>query len=192
MFARTKRLTLRPGWAEDAPALARAIAHKDVVTRISRAPWPYGEDDAREFLGNFDSLGGCVFLILVHDRGAGAPPRLIGCVGLHAEAQDRYELGYWLTPDAWGRGYATEAARAVLAAGRWSLGVRRIEAGHYIDNPASGRVLRKLGFSPTGEISPLLCRATGEVRPSRRYRLHLGEAAADIAFAAKCDKEPAL
>ena len=50
MFARTKRLTLRPGWPEDAPALARAIGHESVIAKLARAPWPYTLDDAEAFL----------------------------------------------------------------------------------------------------------------------------------------------
>jgi len=56
------------------------------------------------------------------------------------------ELGYWLTPSAWGRGYATEAARAVVDMARHALPVRRIEARHHLDNLPSRRVLEKLGF----------------------------------------------
>ena len=48
MFARTERLLLRPGWAEDAPALARAIADEAIVRNLATAPWPYGIDDARD------------------------------------------------------------------------------------------------------------------------------------------------
>src|SRR3546814_16586413 len=50
MFARTKRLTLRPGWPEDAPALSRAIGHETVVAKLARAPWPYALEDAETFL----------------------------------------------------------------------------------------------------------------------------------------------
>ena len=47
MFARTKRLTLRPGWPEDAPALSQAIGHECVATRLARVPWPYALGDAQ-------------------------------------------------------------------------------------------------------------------------------------------------
>ena len=50
MFARTERLLLRPGWQEDAPALARAIGEEAVVRNLARAPWPYGEEEAQQFL----------------------------------------------------------------------------------------------------------------------------------------------
>lgn len=157
MFARTRRLTLRPGWPEDAAALAAAIAHEDVVMRLARVPWPYAEADAAAFLAQPGGARDTVFMICAHD--AGGAPRLIGTIGLHASG-DAHELGYWLTPNAWGRGYATEAGRAVVEIARHALPVRRLESGYFADNPASGRVLRKLGFRDTGrrEQRPSLAR----------------------------------
>ena len=65
---------------------------------------------------------------------------------------DEVELGYWIAREYWGRGYATEAARAVLRLAK-VLGHREAGvAGHFIDNPASGAVLRKVGFEPTGKL----------------------------------------
>ena len=55
MFARTKRLTLRPGWPEDAALLSEAIAHEAVATRLARVPWPYTLDDAAAFLQKLTS-----------------------------------------------------------------------------------------------------------------------------------------
>lgn len=146
MFARTRRLTLRPGWPEDAAVLAAAIAHEAVVMNLARVPWPYTEADAASFLVTPRSRGEAVFMICAHE---GAVPRLIGTIGLHPHGDD-HELGYWLSPDAWGRGYATEAGRAVVEIARHALPIRRLRAGHFADNPASGRVLRKLGFRDTG------------------------------------------
>lgn len=148
MFARTKRLTLRPGWPEDARVLTQAIGHESVVTRLSRVPWPYTESDARDFLTRSRPRDDVWFAILAHED---ATPHLIGGIGVHPGTQPgTHELGYWLTPEAWGKGYATEAGQAVLSAARYALGVTRLRATHMIDNPASGKVLRKLGFRETG------------------------------------------
>ena len=155
MFARTPRLTLRPGWAEDAPALAAAIAHESVVSKLERVPWPYTLDDAVGFLARSPAPGEATCLILAHES---ERPRLIGVVGIHAQERG-HVLGYWLTPDAWSHGYATEAGRAMLGIARHGLGLRRLESRHFIDNPASGHVLRKLGFRPTGQILRLGSRA---------------------------------
>lgn len=146
MFALTPRLTLRPGWLEDAPALARAIGHEAVVRRLARAPWPYALGDAEAFLSLPHTAADARFVII--ERCAGY--RLIGGIGLQRTDAGDHELGYWLTPDAWGRGYATEAARAVIDIARHALPVTRVAAYHHADNPASGHVLRKLGFVQTG------------------------------------------
>lgn len=147
MFARTQRLTLRPGWPEDAPALAAAIAHESVVTRLSRVPWPYTHADAQQFLGLAWQTPGPRFLIV--DPANGDQP--IGCIGIHDEFAVP-EFGYWLTPNAWGRGYATEAGHAVLAIARDGLRLPKLRATWFVGNTASGRVLAKLGFRPTSRI----------------------------------------
>lgn len=105
MFALTPRLTLRPGWPEDAPALAHAIGHRPVVNRLARAPWPYGLGDAEAFLSLPRGAAEPRFVIIERS----GEHRLIGGIGLHRADNGDHELGYWLTPDAWGRGYATEA-----------------------------------------------------------------------------------
>jgi RimJ/RimL family protein N-acetyltransferase len=166
MFVRTRRLTLRPGWPEDAPALARAIDHEAVVRNLSRVPWPYSIEAAESFLAHWTETR---FLVFAHQAGAVS---LIGCVGVDAVGDDAHELGYWFTPSAWGKGYATEAARGVLAATR-AAGIRRVTSGHFVDNPASGRVLRKLGFRPTGRVEPMWSKGRGCDVACARFELDL-------------------
>lgn len=173
MFARTPRLTLRPGWIEDAPALTRAVAHECVAMKLARLPWPYDLMDAETFLTMPVARDEASCLIFAHDMGEA--PTLIGGCGIH-RGEQTHELGYWLTPDAWGCGYATEAGRAMLGIARWGLGHRRLAAHHHLDNPASGRVLRKLGFLPTGVREPRASRARGEAVPSASYALSLDDA----------------
>lgn len=170
MFARTERLTLRPGWAEDAPALAAAIAHPDVAYRLARLPWPYALTDAETFLAERRRIDEPTCLVFRH---AGGRAELIGGVGLHREDGTDHTLGYWLTPAAWGHGYATEAAGALVRAARDSLRLKRLTAWHWAENLASGRVLRKLGFRPTGTIEPRASAATGTMRSSVGYALDL-------------------
>jgi RimJ/RimL family protein N-acetyltransferase len=143
MFARTKRLTLRPGWPEDAAVLTDTIAHEAVAMRLARLPWPYAVGDAEAFLAVPRGAEDARFLILSHET---RTPRMVGGIGLNPLGCGAYELGYWLTPGAWGRGYATEAGRVVIEMARHSLPACRIEASHHLDNPASRRVLTKLGF----------------------------------------------
>jgi RimJ/RimL family protein N-acetyltransferase len=148
MFAVTERLLLRPGWAEDAAALARAIGDAAVARNLARVPHPYGVADAEAFLSLPHDPVRPRFLICRRDDGA-----VIGGVGLHDGLVP--ELGYWIAQAEWGRGYATEAARAVVELADMSLRLPRLVASHAIDNPASGRVLAKLGFSPTGRVAKL-------------------------------------
>ena len=176
MFARTKRLTLRPGWPEDAPAVARAVRHEEVVRMLARAPWPYRLADAHAFLSRPRGPEEACFLILSHE---GDYPRPIGSIGL-APDEDGHELGYWLTPDAWGRGYATEAGRAVVEIARHALRLKRLHSAHFTDNPASGRVLEKLGFRATGMVKGRYSAGRDTIAPCRLYELDLAaEADAD-------------
>jgi RimJ/RimL family protein N-acetyltransferase len=174
MFARTKRLTLRPGWPEDAPAVARAVGHEEVVRMLAKVPWPYRVRDAEAFLSRRRPASEACFLILSHE---GEHPRLVGGIGL-APDEEGHELGYWLTPDAWGRGYATEAGRAVLSIARHALGLKRLHSGHFVDNPASGRVLEKLGFRATGMVKGRYSAGRGAIAPCRLFELDL--AAEDV------------
>jgi RimJ/RimL family protein N-acetyltransferase len=146
MFARTERLLLRPGWVEDAPALTDAFAREDVVLKLATAPWPYSVEDALSYLGRDRKAGEADLLIFQRTMGT---PRLIGGIGL-ADRDGDLELGYWIVPSHWGLGFATEAGHAVIAMARDTLRLSRLVSGHFADNPASGRVLGKLGFAQTG------------------------------------------
>jgi RimJ/RimL family protein N-acetyltransferase len=146
MFARTERLLLRPGWAEDAEALALAIGSEAIVLNLAKVPWPYDVRDAESYLSRERQEGEADFLIFMRTRGS---PRLIGGIGLARQGR-AMELGYWIVPSCWGLGFATEAAQAVVDLARDSLRIERLVSGNFVDNPASGRVLEKLGFVRTG------------------------------------------
>jgi len=151
MFAVTPRLLLRPGWPEDAGALFAAINDEAIVRNMARAPWPYRLEDARQFLSLPDDRNHPRWLIFSR---TGGKPRLVGCIGIDSRDRGEIELGYWISRPYWGNGYATEAGRAVLENAR-ALGHRRLVASHFVDNPASASVLRKLGFKPTGRTVEL-------------------------------------
>lgn len=166
MFHRTERLFLRPAWPEDWEGVLGGIADEGVVMNLARAPWPYGPAEAREFVSRGQDPCYPSFLIVLPDSG-----RTIGCTGLGDDRGD-IEIGYWLARPFWGQGYATEAGRGVLEIARL-LGHTRARAGHFVDNPASGRVLRKLGFRPTGERRARFSCARGREVPSLEYVLDL-------------------
>jgi len=108
--------------------------------------------------------------MLIFRRTLGAP-QLAGAIGFggHDPKADP-EFGYWIARPFWGLGYATEAGRAMIALARDSLRLKRIRAGHFVDNPASGRVLQKLGFRATG-VAPRFSAGRGENAPCREYEL---------------------
>lgn len=171
MFARTERLLLRPGWSEDAPAVFKAIADQGIVRNLAQAPWPYRHADAETFLARERRPDEPTCLIFLR---TGAAPRLIGGIGLaRKHEEEAHELGYWIARPYWGLGFATEAGRALIANARASLRLKRIVAGHFIDNPASGRVLRKLGFQATGDTVRRFSAGRGAEAPCREFVLEL-------------------
>nr|WP_202390408.1 GNAT family N-acetyltransferase [Tsuneonella aeria] len=153
---------LRPAWPEDWEAVLGGIADEGVVRNLARAPWPYGPDDAASFVSRAQEPMAPDFLVIHAASGTA-----IGCAGLGAVGAE-VELGYWIARQHWGRGYATEAGAGVIEVAR-ALGHRRVTAGHFTDNPASGRVLRKLGFRSTGQIRPRMSCARGHAVPSVEY-----------------------
>jgi RimJ/RimL family protein N-acetyltransferase len=150
MFARTPRLVLRPGWPEDAPALHAAMADEGVVRNLATAPWPYHLKHAEAFLAREQERDAALPLFLAFKRTAGRP-HLVGGCGIGRREDGRLELGYWIARPFWGLGFATEATRAVMRIAR-ATGLSGVTASHFVDNPASGRVMRKIGFRPTGDF----------------------------------------
>ncbi|MEO6717444.1 MAG: GNAT family N-acetyltransferase [Novosphingobium sp.] len=155
---------MRPAWPEDWTELLTAIGDEGVVRNLASAPWPYTMKDAIGFARlPQQRLLPHFFVTLPSDKGA----RLIGCAGLSPYGDD-VELGYWIARSHWGQGYATEAAQAVLQLAK-ALGHRRVVAGHFVDNPASGRVLTKAGFRRTGTVAPRYSLGRGGDAPAVEY-----------------------
>lgn len=165
MFHRSERLFLRPAFPEDSGAILAGIGEESIVRNLARAPWPYTFDDARSFAALPQDMRLPHFLVTLPGIG------VIGSAGM-GEHEGEPELGYWIARAHWGRGYATEAAGAVLRIAR-TLGHRRVVAGHFTDNPASGKVLRKLGFVPTGRPGQRFSLARGGMVDSVEYALEL-------------------
>lgn len=169
MFARTPRLLLRPGWAEDAEALTAAIADEAIVRNLASAPWPYHQDDARSFLAGWTSAPLPRFLMV---QRTASDPRIIGCIGIDPMPGGETELGYWIARPFWGLGYATEAGQHMIELAR-TLGIADLTAAHFADNPASGAVLRKLGFKPTGRIIERNSKGRATSAPTIEYARRL-------------------
>lgn len=189
MFARTPRLLLRPGWIEDAPALAKAINDPAVLRNLSRVPAAYGEEDARNFLSQPHDLRMPQLLAFTRTQGA---PRLVGGCGVHLADDGAPEIGYWVARPYWGLGFATEAAGAIMSMAR-AAGIGAIRAAHFADNPASGNVLRKIGFRPMGRIEQRYSPARGAMADCLVFEEGVGgRMPTDVAIDLYRDAAPAL
>jgi len=146
----TERLLLRPFSPADAADVRRLAGQREVAANTLTIPHPYEEGMADEWIathaGQFARGAGAVFAVVERDSGL-----LVGAIGLSIAADHaRAELGYWVGKPYWGRGYCTEAARAVLGYAFGDLGLHRVHAHHFARNPASGRVMRKVGMTREG------------------------------------------
>jgi len=142
----TARLRLRPYREADIAELVPLIGAREVAATTLRIAHPYTEEHAREFLVLAQEPGKTWLATTLRADG-----HQIGGIGLRVDEQHQNaELGYWLGVPYWGRGYATEAARAMIAYGFEELKLHRIFASHFKHNTASGRILRKLGMRHEG------------------------------------------
>jgi RimJ/RimL family protein N-acetyltransferase len=184
VFARTDRLLLRPGWREDAPALAAAVNELGVARNIEGAPWPYSVAEAEAFLAEAQADPARTTL-LAYRRTAGAP-ELVGAVGLARTREGQALFAAWTARRFWGCGYASEAGAALLDIARHSLRLGHVFAWSFLDNPAGARLLDRLGFAATGEI----VRATSLARggAATPCRLHVRP----LGAAVRADAEEAL
>jgi RimJ/RimL family protein N-acetyltransferase len=145
----TARLRLRPFTPSDAPEIRRLAGVREIADTTKRIPHPYGDGVAEAWIATHAELHETNrALTLAIER---RDETLVGAIDLRLDEENgNAEIGYWIRVDAWGRGYATEAACAGIDHGFEVLGLHRIWAGHFERNPASGRVMEKLGFSPEG------------------------------------------
>ncbi len=145
-------MRLRAFTLKDAATFEQLVAPREVTDGTLSFPYPvlegWGVERINRMLETRASGEHIEFAICSLET-----DELIGGIGLSITARHkRGSLGYWLGVDHWGRGYATEAARVVLRYGFEVLNLHRIEAGHYPRNPASGRVLEKIGMRREGVL----------------------------------------
>lgn len=142
----TARLKLRPYQESDIVELLPLIGMREVAATTLRIAHPYTEKDARGFLALTQDADKIWLAVTLRAGG-----HQIGGVGLRLDEQHQHaELGYWLGVAHWGKGYATEAGRELMRWGFEELALHRIFASHFKHNPASGKVLRKLGMQHEG------------------------------------------
>ena len=143
---KTERLTLRPYSMSDAPSLGVLANDVGVARMLTRMPHPYTESEAVRWIGTHEALhdSGKGYVFAIEIEGA-----LAGSISVIAHDNREFALGYWLTGRHWGKGYATEASRAVLTFAFDTLALPYLRSAYISDNPASARVLGKVGFLAT-------------------------------------------
>ncbi len=161
----TERLVLRAPHEEDVEDLSELANNRRVAEMLGRMPHPYGEAEARSFIATskLAGLGGAVYALTLADNGA-----LVGCAGLTRNERG-LELGYWVGEPFWGKGYATEAAHALVDLAFRATSIVRLHASCRVVNPASRRVIHKCGFQYAGQ-GMLESLVAGRV-PVERYAL---------------------
>jgi RimJ/RimL family protein N-acetyltransferase len=164
----TSRLVLRVPRPDDAKAITGLIDDRRIAENTARIPHPYSLADARAFLAQVNrDAGETSFLITLPDG------TIIGGCGIGAASAADPEVGYWIGVPYWGRGYATEAARALIDHAFGEVGCERLSGRARVSNPASRRVLEKCGFQWTG-VSLIRIRALKSSAPVDCFRLDRG------------------
>jgi len=162
----TARLKLRAPCSDDAQAIATLANDLRVAANTARLPHPYRIADAEEFIAAANSRDGEACFMVTRDS------RLIGACGVDLRGAGP-ELGYWFGAPFWGRGYATEAVRALIDYAFGDLGCERLHSGARVSNPASRRVLEKCAFQWTG-VQLTRVRSINSAAPVDRFRLDHG------------------
>ena len=147
----TQRLVLRPFTVDDAPEVSRLVGDRRIADTTLNIPHPYDESMAVAWIGTHAEAaerGDSVTLAITEKAGT-----LVGAVALAiTRAQQRAELGYWIAVPQWARGYATEAAAAMVDYAFNTLGLRRVVAHCLTRNVGSARVMEKVGMQREGTL----------------------------------------
>jgi RimJ/RimL family protein N-acetyltransferase len=162
----TDRLTLRAPARGDVKAIARLANEPCIAENMLRVPHPYRVEDAEQFVAAVNRQPGEAAFLVALDGGP------IGICSIELR-EGEAEIGYWLGVPFWGRGYATEAARALIDHAFGELGHKALVSGARVSNPASRRVLEKCGFQWTG-VGLYRIRAISSSAPFDRFRLDRG------------------
>jgi RimJ/RimL family protein N-acetyltransferase len=163
----TDRLLLRRPTPADVKAIAHLANDRRIADNCRRLPHPFLHDHAMELVrGTTDDDRGPVLLV----EHTFTP---IGVVGIDWREPDAPELGYWLGVAYWGRGFATEAARAVIDFAFEEFNVEHLFASARVTNPSSRNILEKCGFQWSG-VELHRFEALRSSTPVDRFRLSRG------------------
>lgn len=145
----TRRLLLRPLRDDDAHALALGLNNLSVSRNLARVPYPYGLDDAVNFIKLQKTFDPRSVVMAIAFRAA--PDELIGMTSYEWQDNGTFNFGYWLRECCWGMRLMSEAAAALVHYAFTQGGVDTLVSAFHTDNPNSGRILQRLGFSQTHE-----------------------------------------
>ncbi|MER9602238.1 GNAT family protein [Mesorhizobium sp. M0243] len=160
----TERLVMRAPHEGDVAQLVELADNRHVAEMLARMPHPYGEAEARSFLAMTKSRrAGIAYALTLAGTDA-----FVGCAGLNTTDRG-LELGYWIGEPHWKKGYATEAAHALVDLAFQRTSIQVLHASTRVINPASRRVIHKCGFQYAGQ-GMLNSIVAGQV-PVERYRL---------------------
>lgn len=170
----TDRLILRPICENDVEAIFLCWMQDEDVSRYMC--WKASSDieEAKEFvlfeLGNIEADNW--YRWMIEDK---STAELIGtCMIFYNDEEENWDISYNLGKRYWGHGYITEAMKAVMQYAENVIGVRECIAVHAIENPASGNVMKKLGFVYEKDV-PYDCNG-GEIHTTGKYyRLKIGK-----------------
>ena len=148
----TDRLLLRPFDLSDANEVQRLAGDFDIADTTLLIPHPYEDGLAEEWiLSQEEKIASgkeFFFAIVMRDKN-----QLVGSIALRINADhENGELGYWIGKPYWNNGFATEAADAILRFGFNELKLERIHAHYLARNPASGKVMQKIGMQHEGRL----------------------------------------
>lgn len=181
---------LRPLEPADAPVVHRLVNDWSVAGNLARVPFPYRDGLALEWIASTREqiARGEAWHLAVTENGA-----LVGCCALvpgRDAGKPSVEIGYWVGRAHWGRGIAREAAAALLAWGKQALGAPRFHSAALVDNAASHKVLRAIGFRDAGEGKQRFV-SRNRMMPVALFRLEGGPPPAVAAPAAPPQPVPA-
>ena len=148
----TERLILRAFDLSDAALVQKYAGHKLIAATTGSIPHPYLDGMAEDWIGSqsqhLEKNTQHNFAITLKSTG-----ELIGCVGLYlAFEHEKAELGYWVGVDFWNQGYGFEAARETVRYAFEELKLNKITARHVTTNPASGKIMQKIGMIKEGSL----------------------------------------
>lgn len=167
----TRRLWLRWPTLADADALQAIAAHREVAEMTATWPHPLPDGEAARRIARIrcENATGRAFVVALTLKSD--PARIIGTGGTHDAVDGTMGLGYFLAPEHWGKGLMTEAIAALVEATFQLSDAKGIEAGCWIDNTASQRVLEKCGFSRNGVHACKAPARAGGAQPALHFVL---------------------